>query len=564
MTDWRRLLPYAWSLALALLVLGPALAPGYVLSYDMVWVPDLALRPDFLGVGSGLPRAVPSDAVVAVLDQIVPGMVLQKVVLVGALVAGGLGAGRLTDPTSLAAQLVAMTLYQWNPFVAERLLMGHWPVLVGYAALPWVIVAARQWRTTGRLPARLWCLVPMGCLSAGAGLVTAVALLAFAAGRGTRRLGLLAALVLAGNAPWLVSGVLHAADAVTDPAGAGVFALHGEGAMPAPLAAFGLGGIWNAEVVPVSRTGAAGWLSLVLLAALVAVGLRRWVRYAGRREVAAFTACWVVGWGIAVLTWAAPEQMAWLVAHVPGAGVLRDGSRLLALCAPLLVATAGHGAALLSGAAARAVRPALTAALLLLPIAVMPDAAFGLSGRLTAADFPADYARARAAISEHHEPGAPNDVLLLPLSSYRQPTWNDGHKVLDPVGRYLEPDFVAGDDLFVSGRRIAGEDPRARAAAEVLQRPTAEERSAGLAGLGLAYVVTESAAGPAPEVAGAMVHDGSELEVQAVEGASTRSVPVGWRLAMTLAWLLFLGSVAGAVAIGSGRILSASRLDTRK
>ena len=33
-----------WSLLLALLLLGPALGPGYVLAYDMVWVPDLALR----------------------------------------------------------------------------------------------------------------------------------------------------------------------------------------------------------------------------------------------------------------------------------------------------------------------------------------------------------------------------------------------------------------------------------------------------------------------------------------------------------------------------------------
>ena len=39
MADWRRLLLPAWSLALALLMLGPALAPGYTLSYDMVWVP---------------------------------------------------------------------------------------------------------------------------------------------------------------------------------------------------------------------------------------------------------------------------------------------------------------------------------------------------------------------------------------------------------------------------------------------------------------------------------------------------------------------------------------------
>ena len=84
-----RWVPAVWSLALALLLLGPALAPGYVLTYDMVWVPDLALRSDFLGLGSGLPRAVPSDAVVAILDEVVPGMLLQKLVLVGSLVAAG-------------------------------------------------------------------------------------------------------------------------------------------------------------------------------------------------------------------------------------------------------------------------------------------------------------------------------------------------------------------------------------------------------------------------------------------------------------------------------------------
>ena len=84
--DW---LVRAWAVALAVLLLGPALGLGYVLSYDMVWVPDLALRPEFLGLGSGLPRAVPSDALVAVLDEVVPGMLLQKVVLLGSLVAAG-------------------------------------------------------------------------------------------------------------------------------------------------------------------------------------------------------------------------------------------------------------------------------------------------------------------------------------------------------------------------------------------------------------------------------------------------------------------------------------------
>ncbi len=126
------------------------LAPGFVLTYDMVWVPDLAVRGDFLGLGSSLPRAVPSDMVVALLDEVVPGMVLQKAVLVGTLVVAGTGAWRLVGLAGLVgrsgvlAGLAASTLYVWNPFVAERLGIGHWPLLMTYAALPWIHLHARR------------------------------------------------------------------------------------------------------------------------------------------------------------------------------------------------------------------------------------------------------------------------------------------------------------------------------------------------------------------------------------------------------------------------------------
>ena len=36
-------------------------------------------------------------------------------------------------------RLVAVTVYGWNALVAERLLMGAWPLLVGYAVLPWLL-----------------------------------------------------------------------------------------------------------------------------------------------------------------------------------------------------------------------------------------------------------------------------------------------------------------------------------------------------------------------------------------------------------------------------------------
>jgi hypothetical protein len=512
--------------------------------------------------------------VVAVLDQVVPGMLLQKLVLVGSLAGGGIGASRLVPEGSLAARLMAVSVYQWNPFVAERLLMGHWPVLLTYAVLPWLIQAARRWRTQGHMPASLCALVPLASLSATGGVAAAIALAAFVVRRGRPRVVLLGALlVAASNAPWLVSGVLHASSATTDATGAAVFALSGEGSLPAAVAAVALGGIWNAEVVLPSSTGPQGWLFVALVVFLAAAGTRRMVARIPRRDVIGLVTCWLVGWVLAVLTWAVPDAMAWLVVHVPGAGLLRDGSRLLLLCAPLVAVLVAYGAEVLWDLLSRAgaFRYAAGATLIVLPVTLMPDAALGLSGRLEPADFPAAYAEARPLVARAASK-QPGDLLLLPLTSYRQPNWNHHRKTLDPLGRYLTPDYVASDELVVSGRVIAGEDPRAAAAGRALGKATPEERTQALAAQGVGIVVLDrEAPGPATQLAGTVVYDAGRLQVLRLDSARARGVPTTWRVAMGLAWTFFVATWVACLVLllrhsrrwhgsgGKARISSKSR-----
>ena len=207
---------------------------------------------------------------------------------------------------------------------------------MGYAVLPWVVVALRDRGGGARLPARLPVLLLLGSLSASAGLATAVAALAVGVRRSDpRRTLVLLGWLLAANAPWLVAGVVQSSSATSDPAGAELFATAGEGLLPGPLAALSFGGIWNAEVVPTSRTGWAGLVMTLLLVGAAVVGLVRVVR--GRARVAALgglVVCWLVGTGLAVLSWAAPGVLGQLAAHVPGGGLVRDGSRLLGLSVP--------------------------------------------------------------------------------------------------------------------------------------------------------------------------------------------------------------------------------------
>lgn len=548
-----------WPWVLSLVVLLPLLRPGYVLSYDMVFVPDLAYRSDFLGLGSGLPRAVPSDAVVALLDEVIPGQWLQKLLLVLALGLAGLGARRLVPSDDLTAQLAATSFYLWNPFVAERLAIGHWPLLLTYACLPWVIDAGRRVRR-GELALPILILwLAAASLSAAGGVIAAVLALTCVLGR--ERAALARSLwVLVGaaavNAPWIVAGALKGSGALSAAAGVEVFAARGEGLLGLPLTLLGLGGIWNAEVVPGSREAWPAVLALVLTLSVAAVGLRRWRDSVLRRDRQALVAAAGIGLLVALSGSVMPEALGWMAGNVPGGGLFRDGSRFLALLAPLEACLVGIGASALAGAVRT--RPAQVVAatsVVLMPLALLPDLGLGLGGQLRVVSYPSEYADARSAIdgrAREHE----GDLLLLPFSSYRVPSWNEGRRSLDPLGRFMTPNYLASDTLVVSGVTVPGEDERARRVAELLD---GDESSAELARLlgaeGIRWVLLDKeAADLAGEVRepisrlGSLpvIHEGDRLVVWELPEASPPGPSAGAGTAVWSAWI-----AAGAAIVGS-------------
>ena len=557
-------MPTAWAFLLAGLLLGPALGPGYVLTYDMVWVPDLALRSDFLGLGSGLPRAVPSDAVVAVLDELVPGDLLQKLVLVGALGLAGMGARRLVPADSLTAQLAATSFYVWSPFVAERLGIGHWPLLLTYAALPWLYDAARRARAgEPTTPATvLW--LGLASLSAAGGVIAGFFAMCCVVGRrrgAVRRSAVVAAAVVAVNAPWMVAGALHGSGALSDPSGVEAFAARGEGVLPLPLTLLGLGGIWNAEVVPGSRTGWAAVVALVLTVGVGVAGVRRWSVRVRRRDRLGLLAAAVGGILVALAGSVVPDAVAWLVSSVPGGGLVRDGSRFVALVAPLATSIFGVGvAAVVDRLPARGARIAVASALVLAPLALMPDLGMALGGRLQPADYPAEYAAARAAVEARRAGGGKGgDVLLLPFSSYRLPSWNDGRRTLDPLGRYLTPDYLVSDVLYVSDIPIAGEDERAARVAELLDEGLGtDELARALGEQGIAWVALDKEAAavigdaaPSADLTDLpVVHDGARIVVWELPRPVPPTSSTGSAVAVAVAWCVAGGAlVASAVLV---------------
>nr|WP_055506718.1 hypothetical protein [Nonomuraea pusilla] len=477
-------------LALGCLALGPGLAWGFVLLQDMVFVPDPAFSPFTFGLAGGAARVVPSDAVVTALAQVLPAELVQKAILLGIFVLGCSGAALLTPSASLGARLVAGAFYVWNPYVAERLLMGQWALLLGYAGLPWVVRALASGPRHGRRLAV--AMVPAAVGGFAAMTVTAVTALPTAAlmgppGGKARAVtaGRVAAWLVVFALPWLAVTALRPVALAGDPLGVDAFAARADGPFGAVVSVVSLGGIWNAHAVPAGYDTVPGAVArLVLVIAGVVWFLRSDVPY--RKGLAAAAA---VGLGVACLGVGEPGRAAlrWAVETWAGFAVFRDAQQYVAPLA--LVAAVGLG--LLTEAAGRAVparaRTGVAAVLVAVPVAVLPTMAWGALGALDAVAYPASWTAAREAVRRD---GAEGDVLVLPFESYRRFPWNGGRALLDPAQRFFAVPgrrVVSNDAVRVGGTVVASEDPRAQAVERVL-----DGSSPDLAAAGFRYVVVDA------------------------------------------------------------------------
>jgi hypothetical protein len=459
------------SAALTVVVLAPLLGRGFVLSYDMVFAPRLSFVPDAFGLGSSLARSVPADAVVALATTVLPGDIVQKIVLAPAIFFAAYGAGTLVPTERLGTRIVAATGYAWTAYFAERLFIGHWPLLLTYACLPWIVLAGLKLRNhEPKALAHLVLACAPAVLTPPGGVLAALTAIVAA---GPRRLAQTVGVSVVLNLPWLVPTLLHPGGSLSDPAGVEAFSARSESWGPAILSVLGLGGIWNGEVVPGSRSTP---LMPILTVLVVGVALMGLPRLAARWGVAPTRSLVVLGvFGVLLASLATlplgEPVLSWAMSHIPGAGLLRDAQKWVAWWA-LPVAL---GFALAVEAAATRWRSIVVVAALL-PLILMPDLAWAGWGRLETVRYPDDWAAVRDVLN-----GQPGDVLALPLSAFRRYAWNDYRTQLDPAPRALPNTVLIDDTLRVGTQAIAGEDKR-------LDRVRA---SGDLAGEGIGWVLVE-------------------------------------------------------------------------
>jgi hypothetical protein len=461
--------------------MAPLLARGYVLTYDMVFVPRLELTGNLLGLDVAVARAVPGDLLVALASRLVPADLVQKLVLLGIVVAAGAGAARLTPTRRPAAKAAAAALYAWNPFVYERLVMGHWGLLAAYATLPFVARAATELRAGARGSVRRLVLTlaiaaaasPPGGLIAAAVALCVVAAPPWSAQRaaashGPRalpffrstlgRVAVLLGVALVVNAPWLVPSVLRPGGVPVRAEGAAAFASRPDGPLGTVGSLVGLGGIWNAFAVP-PGLGSWPWVGgfVVVLAVAVAGLPVLWRRLPAGAAGGLLLAA---GLGLVVAAaYAVPglrSLVDLVVVHVPGGGLVRDAQKFVAPLALVEAAAFGLGVERLVPALPPRWGRAAAAGLVAAPVLLLPALAWGAAGRLAAVPYPEGFAEARAAMAADPVPGA---VLVLPWHLYMGFPWNGDRVVLDPAQRWFTRRAVGNDDLELAGTTVPGEDP---------------------------------------------------------------------------------------------------------
>ena len=229
---------------------------GYPFSRDLVFTPRAAAAARGAGPGHRVARArPPSTPSSALLGAVVDGAVVGRVaVVLGASPPRGGRAHRLVRPLGVPGPGAGRwALAVWNPFVVERLGLGQWALLAGYAALfgvvappprtdpdaaaargraarlaPWL--APRRTHPDGRRPRRGHDGGPRRAVAPDAGLLV---------------------LAAAVQLPWLLPALLGGGRRrCPTPRRWRRSRRRAERPGPAVLSLVGLGGIWDAQSVP--------------------------------------------------------------------------------------------------------------------------------------------------------------------------------------------------------------------------------------------------------------------------------------------------------------------------
>jgi hypothetical protein len=453
-------------LLLILIIFFPLLNPGFVLTFDMAWGTHFPAQ-EFSSNSWILYECI------KYLTYIFDG-IIQKFILVLICVILTISISILTicnhEDAPKYSFFLATCIYLFNPFFYTRLVAGQWLVLVGYALLPWTILAIWKFLNKPQLktawPVLAW-LAAIGFTSIHTlGIVALIALVMFFV---TFRIQLKQKLLWAAGivASWVVINLVWLIPLLTGSSKSGqsiqsfggsqlqAFATNGTIFDSPALSALFLTGFWADDQgrysLP-SDLGVIWYIAAILLFGLMITGLVYVIRKKDKLgisiAIAAFIA-WILAVGIAWNVTAPVTQF--LHQYVPLYAGYREPQKWLMLLAVAYAYLGTMGLVSIINILKRRnlqkfVIPVFFIAIIL-PILFTPNLAWGAGGQLKSVQYPSGWAQAAEKLDS-----VPDDtkILVLPWHMYLHVGFAD-RVVANPTKYYFTQDMIVGNNSELKG-----------------------------------------------------------------------------------------------------------------
>lgn len=452
---------------LALAVMLPLLWPGFILTLDMAFTPELRM-PEHMS------SSYLFHALLHYLNLVLPSDVIQKIMLFLILLLSGIGLHFLvrhiqsskdrSDEFALWGAYIAGALYMINPFTYSRFMAGQYAVLLGYALLPFFVRALMRFFAVPTLKRSLvaagW-LTAIGVVSVhtlGLAAILMLAALATCVWRCRRNRAITMAAVAYGLAGiglfllasgyWLVPlalGSSNQGQAITQFTNSDqeAFATAGEGAVGKLGNILQLQGFWaEAEgLYLLPQDQLPGW-GLVVLAiwSLIVIGAV-WV-WRNQRTIAIL----FIFAGLAATVVAITGT-----GNLPLLAGFREPHKFIGLLALVYALFAGLGAA----AILRRVKQKYSAnvfgiaavLVVLLPVLFTPTMLWGFAGQLSPRHYPADW---YAMNDRFNQDGTDFRVLSLPWHLYMHYQFA-GRVIVNPSDKFFDKPVITSNELEFMG-----------------------------------------------------------------------------------------------------------------
>lgn len=483
-----------------LIILGLMILPGYILTLDLVFTPHLAWP-------SEVSNTSMLQVVMWVLHYVMPGDVIEKLVLWSIVVLSGVGMHLLVKKEagsymrdSLVAPYVAGIFYAVNPFTYSRFMAGQWMVLLGYALLPFFIAALLRWlhAPTHRraFAAGMWVFAMLSVSIHQAIIIPIVTIAAIGIYTfKTRKINtsFIGQLVLVVGTPvllssfWLIPSLLGdggVAESIAsfDHAHFQAFATGGGGVVGAVGEVLRLQGFWadaqQLYVLPQQKVPLWGllWIGMWCLVVIGFVAMRRIDQRLATFVAVLFAAGLIV---------AATPLAEWVGQIIPFVQGLREPHKFTMLIAFAFAIGAAFGTAALQQRFEQRYTAlsgqTVAVGSLLLVFLITPTMLWGFSGQLAPRQYPNDWIVVNTYMKEHlpHK-----KVLFLPWHQYANYHFS-GRIIANPAEKFFENPIISSDEPEFRDVPPTRPNPEKRAVSLALKH----KDGAVLVASGLQYVL---------------------------------------------------------------------------